>query len=511
MKLDENLLEKIQQKTLSFQEVTDYRCQQWYKGSILEIFNTIKIDDSTEYLFKDYPLTWYSDTILRTMYENKNLNTYLDFDFKFDRIPKRCENYFDTLQDEFYDHLKSKGERSRVSKVKMRTTLRLLLKNISRLKFHKRYAIKYSKHKRNWVGVGKNYSLNYFMELIKLLSSKGYVKDFTGFGEEDEEYGNVLSMLLVTPNFIDMCNGYGINEIMDEDFRLLDPKSCEIRVKTGKKTYKVIPPAKEEKEVFQQAEFIIDQLNEKYKTTLVEIGNVAIPEYFLIRIFRDNTNKCGRLFDKSEIQGESETTRSTIRIDKEDTIELDYKSLHYAMAAEELGIELNGRDPYDFKFDIEVNQKELDAWKENFEVESYDPVRNIKKTALLVMFNAKSKESAVGGISHAIKTDYQRKDKSTRRFVGLKDIPVTDLVEAIISNNSEVSEYFNSGVGTRFQNLDSQMIMYCIERFIEKDEVLLPVHDSIIIKESLRDFGIQCMKEAYKKVMGSDMNCVIDG
>lgn len=503
--------EKIDQNLLNFQQLTDYGCQQWYKCGILEIFNTIKIDSHTEYLFKDYPVTWYSDFILRTLYENKNLNTYLSFDFKFNEIPKRCESYFNTLQEEFYVHLKSKGERTRVSKVKMRTTLRLLLKNISRLKFHKRYAIKYSKHKRNWVGVGKNYSLNYFIELVRFLSAKGYVKDFTGFGEEDDDYGNVLSMLLVTPNFIDMCNGYGVSEIIDDELRKLDPKSCEIRVKTGKKTYKVIPPSKEDKEVFEQAEFIIDQLNEKYKTTLVEIGNVTIPEYFLIRIFRDNTSKCGRLFDKSEIQGESETTRSTIRIDKEDTIELDYKGLHYAMAAEELGIELNGRDPYDFEFNIDVDHEEVDTWKRDYGVESYDPVRNIKKTALLVMFNAKSKESAIGGISYAIKTDYKRKDKSTRRFVGLKSFPVTELVEAIIKNNSEVSQYFNSGVGTRFQNLDSKMIMYCIEKFIEKDEVLLPVHDSIIIKKSLREFGIQCMKDAYKKVMGSDLNCVIDG
>lgn len=498
----------LARKLLSFQQLTDYRCQLWYKYGINDLFDSYIIDENVEYMFKDFSVSWYSDIKLKTVYECKNLSLFLMFDFKSKDLPKRCEDYFCSITEEFYDHLKI--TKNRVSKVKLRRTVSLLLKNISRLKFHKRYALKYSKHKRNWVRVDKNYSLSYFLELIDFLSEKGHVKDFSGFGDRDSKYDNVMSMLLVNPNFIELCNGFGKTTYLDYELQSPDPPSTEIRVKVSKKDYKIIPPSKEEKGLSESVKDIMDQLNFKLRNTYIEIGNVTIPEYFLVRIYRDNMKSGGRIFDKSEIQGESEPARSTIKIDQEETVELDYKSLHYSMAAEELGIKLNGKDPYDFLFDLDTNIEEINSWKEEYNISEYNPVRNLKKTALLVMFNAKDKNSAIKGISDAIRKDFKRKDKATRRFVGIKNIPVTKLVESVIDNNKEVSEYFNSGVGLRFQNLDSEMIMECIKNFIEVDEVLLPVHDSIIIKKSLKNFGIKCMKDAYKKVMGSDFNCIIE-
>lgn len=477
---------------------------QWYKLETCELFDNFIIDNVIEYTFKSYPILWFTDTTLRTLYYENNCHIYLNFDFKSKNIPKRCNDFFNELCDDFYLHLTS--VRSRVSKVKMRCTVRLLLKNISRLKFHKKYSILYSKKEANWVGVGNHYSHNYFEELVTYLVSLGVVKDFTGFSSDDGK-DNIMSMLLVLPQFIDKCNGFGTSLHMDEELLPEVRTNCEIRVKKGKNSYDVVKPKKVEVDMYTLADNIMSQLNDLFRNTYITIGNVAIPEYFLTRIFRDNMHLAGRYHDRSEVQGENSKVRSTIQIDFEDTIEIDYKSLHYSIAAEELGLNLKDKDPYDFPFDIPIDQEELTTWKIQYGIEDYDPIRNIKKTALLTMFNAIDKTSAIRGISDSIRKDYRRRDKSTRKYVGLKNIPVTKLVEAVIQHNQDVAAYFNTGVGLRFQNLDSKMITYCVEQFISKNQVLLPVHDSIIVKKSLTDFGVKCMEDAFEHVMGSKVNC----
>jgi hypothetical protein len=40
--------------------------------------------------------------------------------------------------------------------------------------------------------------------------------------------------------------------------------------------------------------------------------------------------------------------------------------------------------------------------------------------------------------------------------------------------------------------------------------VLLPEHDSVIVRESIKDRVQQYMRDAYKEVMGSDMFCYIE-
>jgi hypothetical protein len=39
------------------------------------------------------------------------------------------------------------------------------------------------------------------------------------------------------------------------------------------------------------------------------------------------------------------------------------------------------------------------------------------------------------------------------------------------------------------------------------DEFVLPVHDSIIVQERLKEFGENSMRVAYKQIFGSDNNC----
>ena len=74
-------------------------------------------------------------------------------------------------------------------------------------------------------------------------------------------------------------------------------------------------------------------------------------------------------------------------------------------------------------------------------------------------------------------------------------------------HNKPIGEYFFSDQGIRLQYLDSEIMACVINRLICDEEPLLPEHDSVIVRESIKDEVKQHMEEAYLEVMGSKVFC----
>ena len=484
------------------------------------LFDTVTVDSDILYNIKQFnTLDLYKESTLRLIYDNHSL--FMNFYFRDYTLPKRCIIPHKELSDRLYDHLKLSNKR--VSKPKVKETVKHLVKHISRLKFHKKYCIKYTRRPVNWSNKKKfNASLSYMISLITMLENDGVIKNINGFifGSDGNEE-KVSSLLIITPTFIDWCNSISSAEdekslpVRIEDC-LLEPSVSvvEIRVRTNpdnKKEYKVVKPEPKDRLFYAQACYFVEKYNEAIANRIVEIDGHRVPELFFRRIFNSDMEHGARFYDRGEIQGKNATIRSTITIDREETVEVDYSSLHYCLCAEKEGLDLRGKDPYSFDFDIDLDEEEIKSWKSKYNIHhKYDPVRNLKKVAVLAMFNAKDRKSATAAISKKIKEDFNYEDKSMRRFVGIKSVSVIKLIDGILEHNKEVEKYFNSGIGLHLQFLDSQMIEHCISRFMEIDEVCLPVHDSLIVKKSLGGFAKEVMEEAYLKVMGSKINCKVE-
>lgn len=176
------------------------------------------------------------------------------------------------------------------------------------------------------------------------------------------------------------------------------------------------------------------------------------------------------------------------------------------------------RDPYACDINIEVDHDVVYEWVaehdlfDTYETKSdYNPKRNLAKTALLCMINAKSERAAISATCDALRKDWRRLDQSTRKFVGLqKGIKVKDLVRELAENNKEIAHHFFKGFGTRCMNLESQIIMYCIDSFLLDEKIMLPMHDAIIIKTKDEVFGRKVLFEGYEMVMGGLLNCRVD-
>lgn len=508
-------------KSFSFQTLKPKKFAVMSCIPIDSLFDSVNIDSDISYNIREFnTLDLYHDNTLRLIYDYHSI--FMNFYFRDNTLPKRCVKPHEDLSNRLYDYLKQTN--SRVSKPKVRETVKHLIKHISRLKFHKKYSIKYTRNKVYWSNKKKfNASFNYMLSLIEMLEKDNVIKNISGFifGSEGNE-DKVSSLLIITPTFIDWCNSATDPEqcaipVKMEDC-LLEPKVSlvEIRVRTNtnhknKKEYKLVSPEPKDNLFYAQAVYFVDKYNEAISNRIVEIDGYRVPELFFRRIFNQDMEHGARFYDRGDIQGKNETIRSTITIDNEETVEIDYCSLHYSLCAEKEGIDLKGKDPYNFEFNVELDLEEIEQWKAKYNIQhKYDPVRNLKKVAILAMFNAEDRQSASSAISKKIKDDFNCEDKSMRRFVGLKKVSVVTLIDCILEHNKDVAKYFNSGIGLHLQFLDSNMIEYCISKFLEIGEVCLPVHDSLIVKKGLEDFTKKTMEDAYLRVMGSKINCRVE-
>ena len=119
-------------------------------------------------------------------------------------------------------------------------------------------------------------------------------------------------------------------------------------------------------------------------------------------------------------------------------------------------------------------------------------------------------EAAFMAVAHELATDLKRPEIK-KKYVGIeRPFPAKQLCQALCDHNYKIAHFFFSDSGVVLQNLDSKMADLIIQDFISDDEVLLPYHDSFIVKKSLEEKLETSMNKAYTYVVGSNMNCKID-
>lgn len=220
----------------------------------------------------------------------------------------------------------------------------------------------------------------------------------------------------------------------------------------------------------------------------------------------------GRFYTSGmSVQQLSKAVRSTLTIDGESVVELDYKALHPSILYElEDAILDDGFDVY-YTADMEIgiSKKVFDEYVEmKLANTKFHPVRNLFKKGMLILINSSSYTEAVNALSHAMRED-RSKDYRDQDFLGVVVQPKF-VIDKLKERNITISKYFHSDIGIKLQRKDSDIIEKVIEWAIETNTPIVPVHDSIICRK--RDIGsVLCvMKESYKQVIGSDFNCRIE-
>ena len=72
-----------------------------------------------------------------------------------------------------------------------------------------------------------------------------------------------------------------------------------------------------------------------------------------------------------------------------------------------------------------------------------------------------------------------------------------ELAQAIDNVHHRINQFFYTGIGVLLQKMDSDIAEEIMLHFLRKGEVVLPVHDSFLVKEHLADDLLEVMRDVF--------------
>lgn len=189
---------------------------------------------------------------------------------------------------------------------------------------------------------------------------------------------------------------------------------------------------------------------------------------------------CGRFYSRGfSYQQLSKADRLKITINREKVAELDYHCLHVNMLYAMAGAVLEG-DAYQFL------PTEL---------------RFAAKQFLLICLNCTSKRQAVQAMNNFIESELKEEQ---RELIEKYDLDWNQVFENMCDEHDTISSYICNpsrkvAIGMILQNIDSLMIEELLKTSYYRLELILPLHDSIIVPIDSADFWYEKMIDVYQQ------------
>ncbi len=226
--------------------------------------------------------------------------------------------------------------------------------------------------------------------------------------------------------------------------------------------------------------------DQKYGHSLPNGQVINIPivqgQHFVRRIFSRGSFDFGGRFYGGFWQQIPKEDRPFIRINGEETVELDFNALHPRLLAAEKGLTIEG-DPYDLGVDLLPEHL------------MYLQRKYVKKL-LLVAINAKNRNEAYHALLQSLPEELSTHYSKDMLREGLK---------AIRQRHPFMAETLCSDAGIRLMKTDSDIVEHVLKHFIALETPVLPVHDSFIVQASKGAILEYAMGEASKAVTGVEL------
>lgn len=188
-----------------------------------------------------------------------------------------------------------------------------------------------------------------------------------------------------------------------------------------------------------------------------------VPIHHFRRVFNSGEEFGGRVY--SPYQQMPKAHRAHIMIDGEDTVEVDYMASQIRLGFALLGSPLDG-DPYS-----------------GLGVE-----RDVAKKAINVMLNARRPAQVF-------------RDSRYSSLFGWDAERAIAFMEQVYSRHPEFKLLVGVDIGKRLQRLEGDIATHLMRDFKAAGEVILPVHDSYIVRKGARDFLVELMDKAWHNVV----------
>lgn len=193
----------------------------------------------------------------------------------------------------------------------------------------------------------------------------------------------------------------------------------------------------------------------------------------LHRVFNRNSFDFGGRFYGAYHLRLPKRLRRFIKINGQETLELDYSALHIRMLYHLEGIDYK-EDPY---------MVVCDSPEE----------RPLFKLVQLIAINSETEAKAIQAIRDRFRQDHVRCDKTNK---GIKS-----LLDRFYKAHGPIGKYLNSGIGLRLQNIDGIITSEILTGLMEKNVPALPVHDSYIVEKGKKGLLMEVMSDSYEKIL----------
>lgn len=391
--------------------------------------------------------------------------------------------------------------------------IRCLVTNAARAIKFKAISIKIPRDEHRYTGNIQKINYARMMLLLDLLHNKDYINIFIG-GAQTFFLGNAnsyeTSVTSLKPKMKDLFKGVSLQNVST---KLEDPLRIRER-ETGQ-----MVDIKGKQGIAAMSESVI-ALNEKLIETQITVLDTEWPVQQYFRGFLDNLLTGGRFYNTSGGVGTMpKNDRKFLRINGEETCELDYKACHPAILYSQInyqlpdnfdfyGVEVEGEDRV-----VYVNEDEAHSHRRMIGNPSYNPVRNLLKVATLIAINASCLKSAIGALRKEIELDKKRrgtKNEFKCKFMGIDSVEYGNVLRRIQKYHNPIAEHFFSDAGVKLQFVDSQILSIIMKTLTAQGDVCLPFHDSILVRASLEEQVKQLMIDAWHTVLGNTDHCKIE-
>lgn len=247
--------------------------------------------------------------------------------------------------------------------------------------------------------------------------------------------------------------------------------------KSDAETYRVLIPATKKRK-------------DKNKEVFVDVTHHS---KFTHRVFNNGNWKQGGRFYGGFWQRMGSELRKKILIENQRTIEVDWSALHPILAYGTKGLEYDDKYPYD----IPVN------FVDELGINNPDVSKTIVKLLMLMALNASDEDSLFQAFrGEFYKTPEWQIIKNMSSGFKITNEKLKIVLEDIKEKHSPIADMFNTKAALDLMYLDSQIVEYVIKKFTERDEPVLQVYDSFIVRDSEVKNLIDCMYDGFYEVTG---------
>lgn len=356
--------------------------------------------------------------------------------------------------------------------------------------------------------------------LLDILEGMGHIDLYIGGIVDWHTMSGVGSIAVLSSRFLSLFDGVDVSDEVDH-FHTVEIKDRETGALKSNKGVRGVG----------KINIYMDEYNEKLINTEISKGQdlLAVQQYK--RSFSDRIGFGGRHYNTSGgVQVMNQDERSKLKINGEAVSELDFKAMHpsilyeqeYATDPESVGSWIadvwgGEYNPYGAQMPfLQVNKEKVQWYRKEYNNPTYNPIRNLSKHALMVCLNAKTYKRAFIQVTEEFRAEQREWEQGQiegSRFYGIEaedNFPGNTVCQAVRSHNKPIENHFYKDKGVQLQYVDSEIVAEVLNRLLMEDEVLLPEHDSVIVRSSIKDKVYRYMREAYKDVMGSDEFCYIE-